>query len=260
MIVDLNTADPFAANFECPDFIFSLQLGRRDYDIAISSDKMISRSLVPGSVTVSPKGSVIKAITGAVNAEFLAFCVSSGSVAEALDAAGRVPNDLRIVPDLQHPDIPNLAQMMRRFLLSPDRRTYIYGETLGLAILLNVIASLEAPKVAPRLALSARQVSQVCDYVDAHLAEQLSLADLARLLSMSVYHFNRAFGATMSMSPYQYIIERRVVYAREMLADPQLSLADVAYAVGFSSQAHMTDVFRKRLDTTPGAYRKEVLK
>lgn len=260
MTVDLNTADPFAAHFECPDLVFSLQLGRREYEFGASTDKLTRRSLKPGSVTLTPKGCVISARSGAVDTEFLAFCVGAEHVAQAMDAAGRKKSDLHFVPDLQHPEILSLGRIMRRFLMSPETRTSIYGETLGFAILLNIVAALDEPKTAPRVALSNPQVKQVCEFIEQHLEGPLSLSDLSALLGMSVYHFNRAFSAVLSISPYQYIIERRVTRAREMLLDPNLPLADIAYAVGFSSQAHMTDVFRKRLGTTPGAYRQEVLK
>ncbi|MEL7444239.1 MAG: AraC family transcriptional regulator [Pseudomonadota bacterium] len=256
LTVDLNTAEPFQANFLCPELIFSLQLGRRDYEIALGSDRMVQRSLVPGSITVSPTGSTILARTGDVNTEFLAFSFRQEMVTQALDDCQASPGDIRILPDLQHPESVSLGRALRTFLMNAGGRNELYGETLSLAILLNVIATLRKPSSRRANGFGREQICMVCDYIDANLDGQLALSDLSALLDVSVYHFSRGFRKAIGMSAHQYVLERRLTRARELLSGDQ-PLAEVAYAVGFSSQAHMTDVFRKHIGVTPGRYRRE---
>ena len=54
------------------------------------------------------------------------------------------------------------------------------------------------------------------------------------------------------------MIDARLRRTKCMLAGTDHSFADIAYACGFSSQAHMTTAFRKNLGTTPGAYRRDI--
>ena len=61
----------------------------------------------------------------------------------------------------------------------------------------------------------------------------------------------------MGSSPHQYVLDRRIARAREQLELGGDSLANIAYAFGFSSQAHMTSIFKKRIGVTPGRYRND---
>jgi AraC family transcriptional regulator len=67
--------------------------------------------------------------------------------------------------------------------------------------------------------------------------------------------FRRATGKT----PHRYLTEQRVAKACEILQNPHRSIVEVSLAVGFSSQSHLTSVFRRLLKTTPAAYREEIL-
>ena len=60
----------------------------------------------------------------------------------------------------------------------------------------------------------------------------------------------------MGLPPYRYVLERRVEHACGLLKDSQRSIADVAYASGFSSQAHLTMNFRRLTGMTPGRFRR----
>jgi AraC-like DNA-binding protein len=63
----------------------------------------------------------------------------------------------------------------------------------------------------------------------------------------------------MGRTPHYYVTELRIARACEFLQDPYRSIADISLAVGFSSQSHMTSVFRRFMKTTPAAYREEAL-
>ena len=255
--VDLDSAEPFQANFICSELVISLQLGRRDYSVALDSDKMKDRTLLPGSVAVNPEGSSIKCRTGNVNSEFLGISFGAEMLTQALDDCGASASCLRIFPNLEHPEFMSLGRAMRTFLVNPGGRNSLYGETLSLAILLNVVATLGKRSAAKATGFNRAQIKRVCDYIEDNLDASLGLQELSSLADVSVYHFSRGFRKTTGLSVHQYVIERRVSRARELLAQED-SLADVAYAVGFSSQAHMTDVFRKKLGVTPGRYRRDM--
>jgi AraC family transcriptional regulator len=96
---------------------------------------------------------------------------------------------------------------------------------------------------------------RVIDYIQAHLGEATSLRRLAELAGLSPYHFARLFKRSTGRAPHQYVVWQRIERAKRLLAAGSLPLVQVAFRLGFPSQAHFTTVFRKHVGTTPGAYR-----
>lgn len=96
----------------------------------------------------------------------------------------------------------------------------------------------------------------VNDYIQAHLAEHLSLERLASVVQLSPSHFARAFRQTTGQSPYQYVISARLQHAQNLIATTEARLSDIAKAAGFSSNSHMTALMRRIWGTTPTAFRK----
>jgi len=108
-------------------------------------------------------------------------------------------------------------------------------------------------------ALSPERLKRVCDYVEAHLAEEVTLDQLAEAASLSTFHLSRCFRRATGLTLHGYLMQRRVERARVLLQDRRLGLAQVAYACGFASQSHFTAVFKRRTGATPGLYRRSVL-
>jgi transcriptional regulator GlxA family with amidase domain len=81
----------------------------------------------------------------------------------------------------------------------------------------------------------------------------LSLADIAKAADMRPFHLTRVFKKSMGMAPHHYLVEVRVHSARALLSTggDRPSLAEVATAVGFSDQSHLTRQFKRILGTTP---------
>lgn len=94
-------------------------------------------------------------------------------------------------------------------------------------------------------------------FVEERLETGLTGTELAGLCGMSRFQFARSFKATTGQTPHAYLLERRITRARHLLETGALPLSEIAFACGFSSQSHMTDVFRQKLGVTPGRYRKE---
>jgi len=96
----------------------------------------------------------------------------------------------------------------------------------------------------------------VVDYIEGSIDEDLRLCQLANVAAMSVYHFARRFRETVGVSPHAYVLSRRLDRARGMLRHREITLAQVAAACGFSSQAHLTTTFLNAFGVTPGKYRR----
>jgi transcriptional regulator GlxA family with amidase domain len=89
-----------------------------------------------------------------------------------------------------------------------------------------------------------------------HLENQLSLADLAGEVGVSEAHLSRAFKVSTGMAPWRWLAVRRIERAKELLADPRLSLTDVAQITGYSGQSAFGEAFRRATGVAPGQYRR----
>lgn len=103
--------------------------------------------------------------------------------------------------------------------------------------------------------LAAYQRRRLVEFVEAQLAEPLSLGSLANLCSLSEYHFARMFRTSFGMPPHQYVLARRLERARQLLRLTTLPLGEIALACGFASASHFAHRFGQTMKVTPGQYR-----
>ena len=109
----------------------------------------------------------------------------------------------------------------------------------------------------PRNRVSEQTFDILLKYIDANLDGDLGVDQLADLIGVSSDQLSRSFKQSVGESPYNYVIQRRTDAARQLLVNPDYTLAEIAYATGFSSQSHMTTAFKKVLGVTPGAMRRQ---
>jgi len=96
----------------------------------------------------------------------------------------------------------------------------------------------------------------VTAYCSFHLAEPISVADMAARAHLSPSHFTAVFRQRFGMSPHQYLVHLRIQRAQELLHTTDHSLAQIAELCGFADVHHFTKVFRRATHIAPGAYRK----
>lgn len=105
----------------------------------------------------------------------------------------------------------------------------------------------------PGSGLPPARLTAVLDWLEAHLDERISVHELAAVAGVEISWFTRLFRVSVGSSPYQYLLERRVVRAQQLLRDGTRP-ADVAPTCGFVDQAHLTRHFRRVLGVTPGVW------
>ncbi|MBD2234961.1 helix-turn-helix transcriptional regulator [Phormidium tenue] len=112
---------------------------------------------------------------------------------------------------------------------------------------------------AKRKGLTHTRLQQVLGYICTHLdsaeptlrERDLSLTELAEVISISPTYFATLFKQAMGISPRQYVIQQRVEQAKLMLSKTDLAIADIALQVGFSSQSHLTQHIKRSTGKTP---------
>lgn len=133
----------------------------------------------------------------------------------------------------------------------------LHAETLALLAALELHQRRrDAPDAARASRLSRRQETLVEAYIAEHLAQPLTLAELAELVDLSRFHFSRLFAASFGATPLAFVRARRIERAKALLAAPGQSLGEIAEASGFSSAGSLSNAFRKTVGMGPREFRK----
>jgi AraC family transcriptional regulator len=104
-------------------------------------------------------------------------------------------------------------------------------------------------------ALQKWRLRRVVDYIDNHLADKISLQDLAAVAGLSRMHFASQFRVATGLRPHEFLLRRRIRRAEEMLQNGTMTIVEIALNVGFQTQAHFTTVFKRFVGHTPRQWR-----
>ncbi|WP_242183492.1 AraC family transcriptional regulator [Sphingomonas sp. CARO-RG-8B-R24-01] len=104
--------------------------------------------------------------------------------------------------------------------------------------------------------LSERHLKLVDAFVADHLADGISVSDLAVLCGLSRFHFTRAFKTATGTTPYAYVTTKRIDRARELLAESGLGIEHISGRVGFPTSAQFRRAFRARVGCSALEYRR----
>jgi AraC family transcriptional regulator len=167
-------------------------------------------------------------------------------------------SEIEFTPRLffQDRDLWETALKLKSQVGKPASRDY--AEALGIVLLHELIrmnGSVGA-EYAPFGGLAGWQQKRLNEYISAHLADEISLIDLANIAQLSPFHFARAFKRSFGDPPHRYLRNRRIEIAKTLLESPTASVAEIAQAVGFLDPASFTAAFRRSVGTTPTAYRR----
>jgi AraC family transcriptional regulator len=123
-----------------------------------------------------------------------------------------------------------------------------YRVGLGAAVGRGVRAGESVPP------LSASQLVRVERFIEEHLDQPISLAALAKLVDLSMWHFMRRFNASHGLSPREVITQRRLARAQKLLSESKLTITEVALEIGMSP-GHFSRIFLQRYGLSPREHR-----
>ena len=96
---------------------------------------------------------------------------------------------------------------------------------------------------------------QICNYINEHCTEDLTLDEIAAIAGFSKYHFSRLFKQFSNVTFYKYLNQKRISYAEILLADSSNSITEVALRSGFSSLSAFIRMFKLIKQCTPTEFR-----
>jgi AraC family transcriptional regulator len=156
----------------------------------------------------------------------------------------------------------NTALKLKAQIGSADPGDRMYAEALGGLLAHELLrldgATTPAPKPANRGGLAGWQQKRVIDFMEEHLAEDVSLNVLAELARLSPYHFLRSFKRSFGEPPHRYWTGRRIERAKALLANPRISITEIASGVGFRGTSAFSATFHRVAGQTPTDYRRSL--
>lgn len=158
----------------------------------------------------------------------------------------------------QNPFILGLLDRLWQEAERGDAATRLFADGAMLALAAELMREAERPFRPVRGGLAPWQLKRVTEYLEAHLAEDVALAELASVARLSPSHFRAAFRVATNLSPSAYLVQRRIERAKTLLRPDGPSLAEIALACGFSDQSHFTRRFRQAAGITPKMYRDQL--
>ncbi|MBE9054360.1 helix-turn-helix transcriptional regulator [Nostocales cyanobacterium LEGE 11386] len=99
--------------------------------------------------------------------------------------------------------------------------------------------------------LPQTKLNQVLDYIQSHLAQDLTLAELAAIAQVSPNYFATQFKHSVGIAPHQYVIQQRIERAKLLMTTGKDSIAEISGSVGFADQSHFTRHFKRLVGVTP---------
>jgi AraC family transcriptional regulator len=134
----------------------------------------------------------------------------------------------------------------------------LYAESLVNTLAVHLLRHYSTDSLIPDLqfgGLAAHKLRRVTEFIEENLERDLTLTEIAEAIDLSQYHFARAFKQTTGQTPIQFLMQRRVEAAKQLLIERDWPIAEIALRTGFKNQSHFTTLFRKSTTLTPRAYR-----
>jgi AraC-like DNA-binding protein len=156
-------------------------------------------------------------------------------------------------------ELCQVVAAMRREMDAPGPAGQLYKETLGLQLMIRLLRCASSLTVAPaRGGLATWQLRRVINMLESHLTSTPTLAELAACAGLSETHFCRVFKQSTGVPPHRYLLNLRIAHAKSLMANPALSLTEVALDSGFGSSSQFATTFRRIDGRTPSAYRRSL--
>ncbi len=135
----------------------------------------------------------------------------------------------------------------------------LFADSVATALLVRIFEKYNRHRIPQRAlgGLTPRRLTRIINYIENSLGRNLENPALAEVIGLSAHHFAECFTRSMGIPPHQYVTQRRIQKAKELLLNAKLTTAEIAELAGFSSQSHFTARFRQFVGITPARFRRE---
>ncbi len=241
------------------DFLHVVLEGSVRYDV-LTRGKTLKFAAGTGTTFVLPRGTIDE-LRWSGPTHRIAAALHPRLLANALDETAHA-SEVELIEhwNLTDPNIVAVLLAMRADLDSGSPAGRMYGDALANALAVYLLKRYAVNPHAPRVyrgGLPRHRLKRVIDYMDEHLSGDLALAQLAAVAGMSPHYFAELFRQSTGHAPHQYVLMRRIDFAKERLRDPRRSVIEAGLDAGFQNPSHFARVFRKWVGVSPSRFRSE---
>ncbi len=242
---------PYALEFANEFDVVCLLLGDIAGRTRFDDDRETELVFMGESAAFHPGGGNVRVRADQVRHGFIAFGYSPEFQQDADDRSLAALRRAGTRNNLRHGEIRHLARYVRERIRSGQRFEPLELQSLATLTYLCTLRSLHSVEQERAGGLSESQFQRICDYIDAELAGEISCASLAQAVGLPMRQVFEGMRARTGMTPYRYVVERRLEQACTLLQTTDQAISDIAFACGFSSQQHLTSTMSSRLGRTP---------
>ncbi len=154
---------------------------------------------------------------------------------------------------IQHLSLAFLEEAAKK-----ETSSRLYADSIAHTLMFHLIKNYTNAKENAKQflgGLSGHKLRLVTEFINDNLEQDLTLTEVASVADLSHFHFARSFRKTLGVTPQQYIVNRRIEKAKDLLLHSDLPLVEVGFQTGFKNQSHFTTLFRKLTSFTPKVWR-----
>jgi AraC family transcriptional regulator len=182
-------------------------------------------------------------------------------MAAELRKAGERRYEFVNVPRMRDPIVEHIGAIFRAELNRASHPAqHMLIESMAVALCAHLLRSytnaggVEERSTAP---VDVAAVGRAIAYIEDNPDRAISLGELAAAAGLSRFHFSRVFKLHLGLSPARYVERARIEQAEALIVNAEMSLANIAQAVGFADQSHFSRRFRANEGRTPASFARE---
>ncbi len=154
-------------------------------------------------------------------------------------------------------DIQHVKKLMFRLFdcIRQEKPSSEIGMSLDIYKLFIELLNPQSPKSKGESSYE-ESIQEVKTYISENLNENLTVSKLAETVNMSSSHFSRVFKQQTGVSPYDFVLLSRLNRAKYLLQQTDMTIASIAYDIGFNSESNFIYFFSENEGISPGKFRK----
>ena len=214
-------------------------------------------SIAPGSFCIMPDNRPVPAARWHGERHIVVAELSPALVSSVAESHRLQTFELQSRYGVSDQQVTHLVLALRDEFSSGNPSGQAYADMIARALVVRLLKAhaVSAPLHVIRGGLARPLLRRVMEYIDAHIDQDLGLRSLASVSGLSEDHFARAFRESTGVPPYRYLLQQRVTRARQLLETSDVPIVDIAHALGFTDQSHLTRLLRRETGLTPGKLR-----
>jgi AraC family transcriptional regulator len=246
---------------ELPNLLLAIHVGAASRVSCRRGDDSHSGSAVHGDIDIIPAYTPARWEMHDQNDTALILSLPSSLMKLVASEQGLDSDRLEIRNQFQirDPQLENICWALKSEMESSFPSGRLYTDSLAVSVasrLLSTYSSATQHRSILSGGLDGRRLKQTLAFIEEYLSDDLSLSRLAAVAGISASHFKTLFRQSLGLPVHQYVLQRRIERAKDLLMQGKLSILEIALATGFSHQSHLARHMRRSAGLSPRAMQK----